>query len=99
MIPAMKKEKMGRSRSTSRRIPRKDKESNWLPALDGPIYLVMRLYWPKTEPPSIFPPGQGTWNPPPWWRSSRGSWRQCDFVFCENMVGSDISSRYGWGNQ
>jgi len=21
------------------------------------IYLVMRLYWPKTEPPSILPPG------------------------------------------
>ena len=27
--------------------PGKDKESNWLPAPDGPIYLVMRLYWPK----------------------------------------------------
>jgi hypothetical protein len=24
----------------------------------------MRLYWPKTEPPSILPPGEGTWNPP-----------------------------------
>ena len=21
--------------------------ANWLPAPDGPIYLVMRLYWPK----------------------------------------------------
>ena len=29
--------------------PGKDKEANWLPAPDGPIYLVMRLYWPKTE--------------------------------------------------
>ena len=44
--------------------PGKDKESNWLPAPDGPIYLVMRLYWPKTEPPSILPPGEGTWQPP-----------------------------------
>ena len=44
--------------------PGKDKESNWLPAPDGPIYLVMRLYWPKTEAPSILPPGEGTWNPP-----------------------------------
>jgi len=44
--------------------PGKDKESNWLPAPDGPIYLVMRLYWPKTEPPSILPPGEGTWKPP-----------------------------------
>jgi hypothetical protein len=44
--------------------PGKDKESNWLPAPDGPIYMVMRLYWPKTEPPSILPPGEGTWPPP-----------------------------------
>jgi hypothetical protein len=44
--------------------PGKDKESNWLPAPDGPIYLVMRLYWPKAEPPSILPPGEGTWSPP-----------------------------------
>jgi len=35
-----------------------------LPAPDGPIYLVMRLYWPKTEPPSILPPGEGSWSPP-----------------------------------
>jgi hypothetical protein len=41
-----------------------EKESNWLPAPDGPIYLVMRLYWPKTEPPSILPAGSGTWSPP-----------------------------------
>jgi hypothetical protein len=44
--------------------PGKEKESNWLPAPNGPIYLVMRLYWPKTEPPSILPPGEGTWKPP-----------------------------------
>lgn len=44
--------------------PGKDKEANWLPAPDGPIYLVMRLYWPKTEAPSILPPGEGSWQPP-----------------------------------
>ena len=44
--------------------PGKAKESNWLPAPDGPVYLVMRLYSPKTEPPSILPPGEGTWQPP-----------------------------------
>ena len=41
-----------------------DKEANWLPAPDGPAYLVMRLYLPKTEAPSILPPGEGTWKPP-----------------------------------
>ena len=30
-----------------------------LPAPDGPIYLVMRLYWPKDTPPSILPAGEG----------------------------------------
>jgi hypothetical protein len=46
--------------------PGADKESNWLPAPDGPIYLVMRLYWPKpaTDKLSILPPGKGTWAPP-----------------------------------
>jgi len=44
--------------------PGKDKEANWLPAPNGPIYLVMRLYWPKTEAPSILPVGKGTWSPP-----------------------------------
>jgi hypothetical protein len=24
----------------------------------------MRLYWPKTDPPSILPAGEGTWQPP-----------------------------------
>jgi len=37
---------------------------NWLPAPDGPIYLVMRLYWPKTEAPSLLPVGRGAWQPP-----------------------------------
>lgn len=44
--------------------PGPDKESNWLPAPNGPIYLAMRLYWPRSEPPSILPVGKGTWRPP-----------------------------------
>ena len=40
------------------------RESNWLPAPDGPIYLVMRLYWPKETRPSILPAGDGSWQPP-----------------------------------
>jgi hypothetical protein len=44
--------------------PGADKESNWLPAPSDLIYLVMRLYWPKETPPSILPPGEGTWKPP-----------------------------------
>jgi len=50
--------------------PGKDKESNWLPAPNGAMYIVMRLYWPKKTPPSILPPGKGTWNPPPIVRSN-----------------------------
>jgi len=44
--------------------PGKAKEANWLPAPNGPVYLVMRLYWPKEVPPSILPAGEGTWKPP-----------------------------------
>jgi hypothetical protein len=44
--------------------PGKSKESNWLPAPNGPAYLIMRLYSPKDSPPSILPPGEGTWKPP-----------------------------------
>ena len=51
--------------------PGADKESNWLPAPAGPVYLVMRLYWPKETPPSILPPGEGTWKPPGVVKSSR----------------------------
>jgi hypothetical protein len=44
--------------------PGAEKESNWLPAPNDTIYLVMRLYWPKTEAPSILPAGEGSWKPP-----------------------------------
>ena len=42
----------------------KAKESDWPPAPDGPIYLVMRLCWPKETPPSILPAGEDTWKLP-----------------------------------
>ncbi len=45
--------------------PGKAKESNWLPAPNDTIYLVMRLYWPKETPPSVLPAGSGNWQPPP----------------------------------
>jgi hypothetical protein len=65
MLPGMKTNADGSLTLHIRnKSPGADKEANWLPAPNGPIYLVMRLYWPKTEPPSILPPGEGTWQPP-----------------------------------
>lgn len=65
MLPGMKKNRDGSlTLYIQKDSPGKAKEANWLPAPDGPIYMVMRVYWPKTEPPSILPPGDGTWQPP-----------------------------------
>jgi hypothetical protein len=65
MLPGMKTNSDGSlTLYIQKDSPGADRESNWLPAPNGPIYLVMRLYWPKTEPPSILPPGEGTWKPP-----------------------------------
>jgi hypothetical protein len=65
MLPNMKKNADGSlTLYIQKDSPGKNKESNWLPAPNDLIYLVMRLYWPKTEPPSILPPGEGTWKPP-----------------------------------
>ena len=65
MLPDLKKNADGSlTLYIQKDSPGTDKESNWLPAPDGPIYLVMRLYWPKETPPSILPPGEGTWKPP-----------------------------------
>jgi hypothetical protein len=65
MLPNMKLDaERGLTLYIQKDSPGADKESNWLPAPDGPIYLVMRLYWPKAQPPSILPPGEGTWKPP-----------------------------------
>jgi len=66
MLPGMKKNPDGSLTIYMQKdSPGKAKESNWLPAPDGPIYLGMRLYRPKTESPSVLPPGEGTWQPPP----------------------------------
>ncbi len=65
MLPTMKKDADGSlTLYIQKDSPGADKESNWLPAPDDKIYLVMRLYWPKTTPPSILPAGEGTWQPP-----------------------------------
>jgi len=65
MIPAMKTNADGSlTLYIQKDSPGADREANWLPAPNGPIYLVMRLYWPKATPPSILPPGEGTWQPP-----------------------------------
>ncbi len=39
--------------------PGKNHESNWLPAPDGPFYMVLRLYGPSPEALD------GAWTPPP----------------------------------
>ena len=65
MLPSMKKNADGSlTLYIQKDSPGKAKEANWLPAPDDTIYLVMRLYWPKDTPPSILPPGEGTWKPP-----------------------------------
>lgn len=65
MIPELKKNEDGSlTLYIQKDNPGADKESNWLPSPHGPIYLVMRLYWPRTEPPSVLPAGEGSWKPP-----------------------------------
>ena len=65
MLPNMKKNANGSlTLYIQNKSPGADKEANWLPAPNGDIYLVMRLYWPKTEAPSILPAGEGSWKPP-----------------------------------
>lgn len=41
--------------------PGADKESNWLPAPKDKFILMLRMYWPKEEAPSII---DGTWKIP-----------------------------------
>src|SRR6266567_117690 len=54
MLPNMKKNEDGSlTLYIQKDSPGADKESNWLPAPNDTIYLVMRLYWPKPEAPSI----------------------------------------------
>jgi hypothetical protein len=42
--------------------PGPDKEANWLPAPAGKFVLMLRLYWPKEQDPSIL---DGSWQLPP----------------------------------
>lgn len=59
MLPDLKKNSDGSiTLYIQKDSPGKELESNWLPAPNGPIYLVMRLYWPKNEALS------GEWKPP-----------------------------------
>ena len=65
MLPGMRKNADGSlTLYIQKDSPGKDKEANWLPPPNGEIYLVMRLYWLKTEAPSILPVGKGSWSPP-----------------------------------
>jgi len=66
MLPGMKKNPDGSlTIYIQKDAPAGDKKANWLPAPNGPIYMAMRLYWPRVSPPpSILPPGDGTWKPP-----------------------------------
>jgi len=60
MLPEMKKNADGSLTIYMQKDPPgKDHESNWLPAPDGPIYVAMRLYWPKETAL------KGEWKPPP----------------------------------
>jgi hypothetical protein len=60
MLPDMKKNADGSlTMFIQNKSPGTDKEANWLPAPDGPIYMVMRLYWPKEDALN------GSWKPAP----------------------------------
>jgi hypothetical protein len=64
MLPTLKKNKDGSlTLYIQKDPPSADKKTNWLQAPDGPIYMVMRLYWPKQEPPSIRSPAAARGNP------------------------------------
>ena len=50
MLPSMKTNADGSlTLYIQNKSPGADKEANWLPAPNDTIYLVMRLYWPKTD--------------------------------------------------
>jgi hypothetical protein len=59
MLPTLKKNPDGSLTIYMQKdSPGSDKESNWLPAPNGPIYVAMRLYWPKEAAL------KGAWKPP-----------------------------------
>jgi hypothetical protein len=50
MLPQLKKDSDGGvTLLIQNQSPGKDKESNWLPAPEGPFTMYMRLYSPKQE--------------------------------------------------
>lgn len=50
MLPGLKKDADGgMTIYVQPESPGKDKESNWLPAPNGPFVMFMRYYWPKQE--------------------------------------------------
>ncbi|TKV71869.1 DUF1254 domain-containing protein [Bradyrhizobium elkanii] len=50
MLPNLKKNADGGlTLYVQRESPGTDKESNWLPAPNGPFVMALRLYWPKAE--------------------------------------------------
>jgi hypothetical protein len=64
MLPELKKNKDGSLTLYIQKDEPTDpvQKANWLPAPDGPIYMVMRLYWPKEAalngdwlPPAVMP--------------------------------------------
>jgi hypothetical protein len=60
MLPDLKKDADGGlTIHVQHESPGKEKESNWLPAPDGPSVLVLRMYWPKPEALD------GKWKEPP----------------------------------
>lgn len=60
MLPNMKKDPNGGvTIYIQHESPGKDKESNWLPAPDGPFAMALRLYWPKEAALD------GDWKQPP----------------------------------
>ena len=65
MLPDLKKNPDGSlTLYIQKDSPGKDKEANWLPAPDGPMFMVMRMYWPKSDKPTVYPLGEGSWSPP-----------------------------------
>ena len=65
MLPSMKKNADGSlTLYIQKDSPARTRKPTGCPPRTAPIYLVMRLYWPKATPPSILPPGEGTWKPP-----------------------------------
>ena len=59
MLPDLKKNADGSlTLLLQKDSPGPDKQANWLPAPNGPAYIVMRIYWPEASALN------GSWKPP-----------------------------------